>query len=49
MTEDFLKNLIKEYKHLTIYVYPNHGYLGGCVMRCKREDAFDLINTTPEE
>jgi len=49
MAEDFLKNLIKEYKHWAIYVHPNQGYLGRCVVWCKREDALDLTDATPEE
>jgi len=49
MAEDFLKNLIKEYKHWAIYVHPNQGYLGRCVIWCKREDALDLTDATPEE
>jgi diadenosine tetraphosphate (Ap4A) HIT family hydrolase len=49
MAEDFLKNLIKEYKHWSIYVHPNQGYLGRCVVWCKREDALDLTDTIPEE
>ena len=49
MAESFLENLIKEYKHWAIYVHPNQGYLGRCVVCCKREDALDLIDATPEE
>jgi diadenosine tetraphosphate (Ap4A) HIT family hydrolase len=49
MREDFLKNLIKEYKHWAIYVHSNQGYLGRCVIWCKREDALDLTDATPEE
>ena len=49
MAEDFLKNLIKEYKHWAIYVHPNQGYLGRCVIWCKREDALDLTDAIPEE
>jgi len=49
MAEDFLKNLIKEYEHWSIYVHPNQGYLGRCVVWCKREDALDLTDATSEE
>lgn len=49
MTEDFSKNLIKEYKHWAIYVYHNQSYLGRCIVRCKREDALDLADATLEE
>lgn len=49
MTADFSKNLIKEYEHWAIYVHENQGYLGRCVVWCKREDALDLADATPEE
>lgn len=49
MAEDFLKNLIREYKHWAIYIHPNQGYLGRCVVWCKREDALDLTDATPKE
>lgn len=49
MAEDFLKNVIKEYKYWTVYVYPNQGYLGRCIVWCKREDVLDLADATPEE
>src|SRR3989304_2118837 len=46
---DFSKDLVKEYKHWAIYVADNQGYLGRCVVWCKREDALDLTDATPEE
>lgn len=49
MTEDFSKNLVKEYLHWSIYVYENQGYLGRCVIWCKREDALDMIDATDDE
>ncbi len=49
MTEDFSKNLIKEYKHWALYVHDNQSYLGRCIVWCKREDALDLADATPEE
>lgn len=49
MTEDFSKNLVKRYKYWEIYVHENQGYLGRCVVWCKREDALDLADATPEE
>ena len=49
MTEDFSKDLIKEYKHWAIYVARNQGYLGRCVVWCKREEALDLADATLEE
>ena len=49
MAEDFLKNLIEEYKYWTVYVHLNQSYLGRCVVWCKRENALDLADATPEE
>lgn len=49
MTEDFSKNLIKEYKFWDVYINPNQNYLGRCVIWCKRQDALDLGDATPEE
>lgn len=49
MAEDFSKDLVKEYKHWAVYVHRNQGYLGRCVVWCKREDALDLVDATPEE
>jgi len=49
MAGDFSKNLIKEYQHWAIYIHPNQGYLGRCIVSCKRKDALDLTDATPEE
>ncbi len=49
MANDFSKNLIKGYKYWEIYVHENQGYLGRCVVWCKRDDALDLSDATPEE
>ncbi len=49
MAENFSKNLVKEYKRWSIYVHENQGYLGYCVIWCKRDNALDLANATPEE
>ena len=49
MAEDFSKNLVKRYKYWEIYVHENQGYLGRCVVWCKRDDALDLADATPEE
>jgi diadenosine tetraphosphate (Ap4A) HIT family hydrolase len=49
MAEDFSKNLVKAYKYWEIYVHENQSYLGRCVVWCKREDALDLADATPEE
>lgn len=47
--EDFSKYLIKEYKYWTVSVHQNQGYLGRCVVWCKRENALDLADATEEE
>ena len=49
MADDFSKNLVKGYKHWEIYVHENQGYLGRCVVWCKRDDVLDLADATPEE
>jgi len=49
MAEDFSKDLVREYKHWAVYVHRNQGYLGRCVVWCKRGDALDLADATPEE
>lgn len=49
MAEDFSKNLVKEYSHWGVYVHDNQGYLGRCVVWCKREDAFDMTDATEDE
>jgi diadenosine tetraphosphate (Ap4A) HIT family hydrolase len=47
--EDFSKYLIKDYKHWSVSIYKNQGYLGRCVVWCKREDALDLADVTEDE
>lgn len=47
--DEFLKYKIKDYKHWSVYIFQNQGYLGRCVIWCKREDALDLADVTPEE
>ena len=49
MIGKFTKNLVKGYKYWEIYVHKNQGYLGRCVIWCKREDALDLADATPNE
>ncbi len=43
------ENLVKAYRHWEIYVHENQGYLGRCIVWCKREDAIDLADATPNE
>ncbi len=49
MEKGFSKNLVKDYTYWSIYVHENEGYLGRCVILCKREDALDLADAIPEE
>ncbi len=49
MTQDFSAQRVKEYRFWEIYVHPNQGYLGRCVVWCKRPDALDLADALPEE
>ena len=49
MSEDFSKFLIKDYTYWVVYIYENQSYLGRCVVWCKRENALDLTDATPEE
>ena len=47
--EDFSKYKIKDYKYWQIFIHPNQGYLGRCVIWCKRKNALDLTDATKEE
>jgi len=47
--EDYSKNIIKDYKYWTVLAHTNQGYLGRCVVWCKRENAQDLTEATAEE
>jgi len=47
--EGFEKDKIKDYKYWTIFIHQNQGYLGRCVIWCKREDALDLTDANEEE
>lgn len=49
MSDDFSKNLVKDYKYWGVYVFDNQCYLGRCVVWCKREDALDLADASKEE
>jgi len=49
MTKESSKNLVKDYENWAIYVSENQSYLGRCVVWCKRENALDLADATPEE
>jgi len=47
--EDYLKDLIKDYKYWAVYIHKNQGILGRVYVWCKREDALDLPDAAPEE
>jgi diadenosine tetraphosphate (Ap4A) HIT family hydrolase len=47
--EDYSQNIVKEYAYWTWLVHTNQGYLGRSVIWCKRENAIDLMDATPEE
>jgi diadenosine tetraphosphate (Ap4A) HIT family hydrolase len=49
MESKYLKYLVKEYKHWSVQVHSNQGYLGRCIIWCKREDALDLAGATEDE
>jgi len=49
MGTDFSQLLVKNYNHWSIYLHANQGYLGRCVVWCKRDDALDLTDATQEE
>jgi len=49
MSDHYSQFLIKEYKYWSVYIHENQSYLGRCVIWCKREDALDLTDATPEE
>lgn len=46
---DYSQFLVKEYKYWLVQIFENQGYLGRCVIWCKREDALDLADATDEE
>lgn len=45
----FEKNIIKEYKYWVVNLHNNQGYLGRCVVWCKRENASELMDVSQEE
>jgi diadenosine tetraphosphate (Ap4A) HIT family hydrolase len=49
MEKDYSQFLIKEYKYWLVNIHENQGYLGRCVVWCKRSDALDLTDATKEE
>ena len=49
MERDFSVLLVKEYQYWSVYLHENQGYLGRCVIWCKRENAIDLPDATATE
>lgn len=49
MARDYSKYIVKDYHYWSVRACINQGFLGRCVLWCKREDAFDLCDATPEE
>lgn len=47
--QDYSQNIVKDYNYWTWLVHTNQGYLGRSVVWCKRKDALDLMDATPEE
>ncbi len=47
--KDYSKFLIKDYTHWLVNVHENQGYLGRCIVWCKRENALDLADATEAE
>lgn len=47
--EDFSQYTIKDYSHWSVQIHLDQSYLGRCVIWCRRADAGDLADTTPDE
>ena len=46
---DYSKFLVKDYTHWLVNIHENQGYLGRCIVWCKRENALDLADATEAE
>lgn len=46
---DFSQYIVADYTYWYIAVHPNQGYLGRCIVWCKRKDAVDLADATVKE
>ncbi|MGD1039355.1 MAG: HIT domain-containing protein [Dehalococcoidales bacterium] len=49
MEDKFSGNLVKDYIYWSVYIHENQGYLGRCVIWCKRANALDLTDVVPAE
>ncbi len=47
--DSYTANKVRQFKHWGVYVHPNQGYLGRCILWCDRADALDLTDATREE
>lgn len=47
--DKYEKFKIKDYRYWGIYIHENQGYLGRCVIWCKRKRAEDLAQATAKE
>lgn len=47
--KDYSKYLIKDYNYWSVSAHQNQGYLGRCIVWCKRENALDLADATEDE
>lgn len=47
--KDYSIYKIKDYKFWALQIHENQGYLGRCVVWCKRQDALELTGATKEE
>ncbi len=47
--KDISKYLIKDYKYWSVSIAEDQGYLGRCVIWCKRDGATDLADATVDE
>ncbi len=49
MEKDYSALFIKSYRYWEVSLYENQGYLGRCVVWCKREDALDMADMRSDE
>lgn len=47
--DPFAHLLVKDYTYWAVYVYEWQNYLGRCIVWCKRDNALDITDATPEE
>src|SRR3990167_10358193 len=47
--EDYSRYLIRDYNYWSVQVHTNQGYLGRCIIWCKRENILDLADARKGE